>query len=373
MARKMQSMRDRVRARAQEKEESKKSGFGYLRLPEGKEYFEPKKGTMNVDIVPYEVNVNNHPMAARGELWYERTFFIHRNIGADNRPYICPLKTVKQPCPICEQRAALIKDGYDQNKELIDALKPKERQIFNVDGEKGVQIYESSYYTFGEALEKEVNEGKDEWAGFADLEGGFTLRVRYGEKKLGDNTFLETERIDFEERDDYTEAILDEVADLDECLNILSYDELQRIFLEVEEAPAQQERRHEETRSHRSERTEREPAREEAPPARRRAAEPPQEEAPPTRRRAAEPPQEEAPPTRRRAAEPPKEEAPPARAGRATSNADSGASSGDPQCPGGGTYGTDCDKLDHCPECTIWEGCRDRADEMAASGRSRRR
>lgn len=367
----MQSLKDRVRQRAEEKEQTKKGGFSYISLPEKVEFFEIAKGTMLVDIVPYEVKVDNHPVADRGELWYERTFFIHREIGAENRPYICPLKTIKKPCPICEYRASLIKDGYDKNKDLVDALRPKERQLFNIDTEKGIKVFESSYYLFGEALEKEIREGKEEWAAFADLEEGYTLRVRFGEKTLGSNTFFEAERIDFEERDPYNESILDEVVDLDACLKILSYDELNKIFMEVEESEPAKEKEEAGERSRSS--RERHEAKAEEPPSNesRRRREPAPapikeeavEEAPTRRRR--EPAQE-------KVEEAPKAE--PATRRQRVTDANTGVeetTSGAEECPGGGTFAVDCDKLDHCPECPIWEACRDEADKAQAPRRRR--
>ena len=223
-------MKDRAKQRSQERESS---GGGFkFNLEEGTKFYTPKKGSRSIDILPYEVTVKNHPEQKKGELWYERTIFVHYNIGIDDKSILCP-KTIGKPCPICEEMALMKKDKK-ADEDDVKALKPKERQIFNVrDPEEPdeLMIFESSYFTFGQQLEEEIREGKDDWAGFADLEGGYTLKVRFGEKKLGKNSFLTASRIDFEERDDLDEDILEEVQDLDKILNVMNYEAIEKIFL----------------------------------------------------------------------------------------------------------------------------------------------
>lgn len=360
------SLRDRVRERAKDKEQSR-GGNTTVRPPDGMTFLEVKKGTMELDFLPYEVKSANHPMAEQGEDWYERTYFIHRNIGAENKTYVCPLKTFKKPCPICEQRAELMKN-YDDNEDLVKDLKPRERQIFNVidlaDKDQKIQLLDMSYYCFGEKLEKEIREGEEEWAGFADTKGGSTVKVRFGETALGTNTFLEAERVDFKAREDYGDDIFDETADLDACLIVLSYDQLHKVFLELdaEEDGGHQEGPKEEPApaTNRRQRGRTEPAKEE--PAN---EEPPFEEEPapaPSRRQRPEPAKEEPAPatSRRQRPEPVKEEPEPAK-----------EESAGGECPHGGEFGESCDTLDKCFECTVWEACRDKKDSMG-TGRRRR-
>ena len=78
---KRQSMRDKVRNRAEERESS--TGLPWLTTGDSVEMFQPKKGRNKFDILPYEVTVDNHPEQESGELWYQRTVWIHFNIGAE--------------------------------------------------------------------------------------------------------------------------------------------------------------------------------------------------------------------------------------------------------------------------------------------------
>ncbi len=224
------SMRDRVRKRAETRKSS--GGLSTLDLPEGVELFKPEKGSVEFDIVPYRVSVDTHPEVKKGELWYERTYLAHRNVGPDEQFLVCP-RTIGKRCPICEEHQKLKRDPNAED-EVVDALRAKERELFNVvlkDGDGSVMVLDISTYLFGRMLEEEIRDGDLEVAGFAELKGGKTLKVRWVEKKMGKQAFVEAGRIDFIDRDDLDEdETLDAVVDLDRILKILSYEEIEKIF-----------------------------------------------------------------------------------------------------------------------------------------------
>jgi len=213
-----------------------------LTLPESVQdpkrfFFRPeKKGYQSIDILPYRVTSDTNPEAKAGTLWYQRTIWVHYGIGPEERPVICP-KTIGQPCPICEERRRMEKEP-DSDEEACKALLPKERELFNIvdlaDPDAGVKIFEISYHLFGKKLAAECAENPDDRSGFCDLTGGKTLKLRFSEKTLPGRTFLEVDRIDFEDRGDYGEDWLDAVHDLDAMIKAQSYTELQRLFLQVD-------------------------------------------------------------------------------------------------------------------------------------------
>ena len=230
----MSSMKDRFKKRAKE---GAQKGFS-VNLPEDVKRFTPKKGTYKLDVIPYTVSARRHPDGvAAGEQWCRRPFLIHYGIGVDNKPQICP-RTVGKPCPICEYYEREKKrPGADE--EAIKEIRAKARELYNVidldNEDDGVQVFEMSYHLFGKLLEGEINEADDdEIAGFAELKGGKTLKVRFSEATMGKNKFLEATRIDFLDRDDYKKSILDDVVDLDSVFNVLPYEELEAVFLEDE-------------------------------------------------------------------------------------------------------------------------------------------
>lgn len=379
------SMRDNVRTRAEERQ-STGGGTKFI-FPEDQkvEFFQPKKGTFHIDILPYEVSVDNHPAGvAKGDLWYQRTIWVHYGIGAEEKKYLC-LKTVGKRCPICDARAQMMKSA-DSDDDIIKALAPKEREIFNIidlnDEKKGVQLWEISYHLFGKMLEDEIREGDEEFGDFAMLEGGKTLKVRFGEKKLGKNTFLETTRIDFEDRDDYDEDILEDVLDLDDILNLMEYKKLEAVFLEMEEEdekpakksgrssrkPKDEEEEEEEEKpsrhSSKSSRSSKKPKEDD---------EEEEEEEKPSRHKPKEAPSKKRSSKKEEPEEGEEEEEKPSKKSSRSSKKTKDEEEEEEECPvEDGEFGKDCDEFDECMDCALWEACKDKQDELNALKKKRR-
>lgn len=239
--------KDRPRLSAKRWAETADSGFTptVVKLPEGVNFFGPKKaGTFRLEIIPYEVPANpkggQNPNAQPGELHYERTYFSHRGIGADERSYVCPAKTAGRPCPICEHRKELMRDR-DADEDLIKALAPKQRQLWNVydhaEPDKGVQIWDVSFHLFGRQLKAAINNADEDdgWEYFADPQDGLTLRVGMEEKSFAGNSFLECATVGFKaRREPLSDEILDAAQPLDDLLILLDYEKLKSIFLQEE-------------------------------------------------------------------------------------------------------------------------------------------
>jgi len=199
------------------------SSYGYLNLPKGVNVWSAKPGSRNVllDILPYEVTSKKHPdrneeeeIAVEGSLWYKSPIWTHRKVGAGNDTVICPLMTAKKPCPICEYRAKLQKQGAD--KEDIKALRPSKRNLYVVvplndrEEEAVPHIFDIADYNFQKLLNEEI-QTDDSVQIFPDLEEGLTLKVRFDSSTVGGGKpYAEANRIDFEERKEaYDESILE--------------------------------------------------------------------------------------------------------------------------------------------------------------------
>ena len=228
--------RGRAQKRAEQKQQEERGSFA-ISLPEGMEFFKPEKGKMVFDILPYEVSASNHPDGYEpGDLFYRRPYGVHRNIGVDDNAVICPRLTIGKKCPICEEHSAL-KRRRDVDEDEVKALRASERELFNVIDEEGDHlIWDMSRHLFGKLLDEEIRELEDDDPWFPDLEGGASLAVRFKMDSFAGNKFPVASKIDFIERDeDYKEAILDEMADLDKLLNVLPYEALTKLFLEIED------------------------------------------------------------------------------------------------------------------------------------------
>jgi len=365
-------LKELVRARIRARKEQKGQGRKY-NIPPEVSFFQPRH-RCRVDILPYRVTRDTNPDVPPGKLCYVRTVWVHYGIGLDDRSYICP-KTIGQRCPICEHRAKLIKEK-SPDEQLVAALKPKQRELYNVidldEPDKGVQLWEISYHLFGAKLEEEIDEGEEDWAAFADLEQGYTLRLRFSERTLGRNKFLEVSRIDFEPRDPYPESILDEVLDLDAILNVPTYEQLEKAFFELDNGDTGEElvgegdvvTAEEEEVVYEEDiggGEEEEVIRKQVLPPRRSSTaagskggrEQQEEEAERPRRHSPSPPSRRsvtvtAAATAQRRSRPVREEEPESPAEEQQQQR---------ECPYGGTFGADYDRLDECMDCEIWNEC----------------
>lgn len=351
--------RNKARERARQQVEDNKfsGGNSYLKLPEGMRLIKLEKKTYDFDILPFEIKkkrtvpdtVKREMDFDKGEIWWHRSIFVHRNVGPDKKYILCP-RTVGKPCPICEDRKVLMED-WDSNEKTIYALKPQHKDLIYVidrDNEKeGIGIIEHSYANFREVIEKELREqDKDEYYDFFQLEDGYTLRIRVIEDTYEKNTFYKADRIDFEKRTNYKESVLDETIEFDDLLIILPYEKIQKIHLGLDDEEDQEEEKEPEKAPEKETRTSRRPEPE---------PEPEPEKSTRSSRRAEPEPDPEPEPEK----EPEKETR--SRRGREEKKSDS-------ECPFNHDFGAECDKHDDCPDCPkeTWEKCADRFDELKA-------
>lgn len=204
---------------------------------EGVELFIPeKKGFYKLDILPYEVGEGN-PACDSGILHFERTYWVHNQIGPKRKKQQCLAENHGEACPVCEDINRMNDDPEVDQKDIKDLL-PKKRQLFNVrNREEGaeIQVWEISYFLFGALLAEmlEDEEEGDDYGNFYHLEGGYWLRVKMGEESMGTNTFLKAKHIDFRQRTkDLPDSILDKVYDLDDLVNDAKpdYEELKDLY-----------------------------------------------------------------------------------------------------------------------------------------------
>jgi hypothetical protein len=216
----------------------------YLQLPKGVFSFvmNDKVRTIEIDLLPYIVSDSKHPDhndVAVGDLWYRRPYKLHRNIGANNKSYVCPVSIGKK-CPICEYQ----KELFDKDKKAAIALYPKSRELYipiplasKDHDEEPKYVWDIAESLFHDTLKETLAE-KEENEIFPDLEEGKTLKCTVKWKVIGDSKpYPEVTHIAFLDRDPYPESILDDVPDLDKIINdsILSYDDLKNAFFEIEE------------------------------------------------------------------------------------------------------------------------------------------
>ncbi len=237
--RRQKKKRERVSAKRRVDDHSTGGGSNYLQVPDGYSFFAVKAKKYRLDMMSYRVGKGN-PFADEGDLHYERTFWVHRDIGPNKDWHLCAAKTFNQPCPVCEYRAKLAKDP-NADEEMIKELAPKERQLWlpvDLDADDDEKfVWEFSYHLFGKQLDKKIRSGDDddEYEFFADPEDGMTLRVMFEQSDRG--KWVEASDIEFKaRREQYEESDCDDLPCLDDLLVATPYDKLKALFLQTDEA-----------------------------------------------------------------------------------------------------------------------------------------
>ena len=224
------------------------SGLSTLNLPEGLDLWRPKVGVYRMDVLLFKAGEGNLG-AEPGKWYYERTFWVHGGVGPDNLSYVCPAKTLKQRCPICERRAVLARDP-DSDPDQLKALRPRQRQMFllhvvgkDEEDEGKIVLYEASFKAFGELLDeirRNADDDETHIIDFDDPERGSVLKVAFHEQDIGmSKPWIKCYRIEFKARTKpLSEELLEHGYCLDNMVRVLPYDELKRIYFqepEVEE------------------------------------------------------------------------------------------------------------------------------------------
>ena len=233
-----------LKKRLKESNERASGGSGFF-LPnlENVSFWKCDSGEHLVDVVPYFAGEND-PNTKKGDPAYVLELYVHYGIGTDKRGVaVCNAKTYNKPCPICEHVNKMILDGEEE--EVTSPLKAKRRCIYNIisydsgkEEEKGVQIWDVAHWFsenhFQGLARKPVRRGKssgDPFIYYMDPEEGKTLGfVKEGKQK---STKYKAHR--FVDRDYSIEQdVLDTAHCLDELINILSYDEVYRLYWGVD-------------------------------------------------------------------------------------------------------------------------------------------
>jgi hypothetical protein len=379
-------------ARRRAREHTSEFSRTTLRIPDGISMFSIKKpGTYRIDIMPYIAGKGN-PFCDKGQPAFERTFWTHRDVGPNQDQYVCLAKTAGQACPVCEAQAKMRKDP-EADESVIKAMAPRERQLFNVidkaNPDKGIQLWEISYHLFGKLLDSRLKNQSDQdkeeegdWQCFADLKGGFTLKLEAEEQVAGKNKFIEVTSIDFKPRkQDYDEDMMEQAHCLDDLVIVLPYDKLKDIYLQTGDAGGEDEDEDERKPSGRQSQgrsSAKDDEDEDEKPRNRKPKDDDEDEDKPRRSKRDEEDdipfekpsdEEDEEPEEKpkqgktgkhaRKDEDEEEDEKPRRSKRDEEEPEEKPKAKKGECPAGGRFGKDCDKLKECRKCPSWNACDD--------------
>lgn len=330
--RKSRRVRQDVYKDSYDNRESKGAGGSrYIDASKVKNFFKiDDEGRFSINILPYEIKTSNHPMVKRkkaeiSEFDYKLDFWAHRYIGAGHKnSVICLDRTYGKACPICEERARLFEEKRDKEaKELT----PQHRVMYNIQpvgkGTSGeVFVWEDSFSYFEKELIEEAHEcgnGKDLVDFSADDENGKIIKFRATEEKFNGNSYYTYKSFSFLERDEeLDEDLFDDVVSLDELLVVKSYEEVEQIFMGMDD----------EEEEDQDDDSDDEQEEEEKPKKNKRKKEVVEDDE--------EEEEEQEKPKKKKSKK---------------------------ECPENGTFGKDFEKFDECEDCKYWEECMEASDK----------
>jgi hypothetical protein len=284
-----------------------------------------KSGEHLFDVIPYLAGQFD-PKFKPGTPKYVLNLFVHYGVGVNEDAYVCPARNYNKPCPICEYRAELMAvEDYDE--DIVKSLAPKQRSIYNVvvydndnESAKWVQIFDVAHWYMERhlaALSKiKARPGEvlsNPYVAFSDPDSGKLICFeRQGEGR--NSSFIGHQ---FRDRgyvipDEYIEQALC----LDETINISDYEEIKAAFYGGEES---------------------EVGPDDVPEV---AAETPAPAAPTLRKPPIKP--------------------------AATPTPESPTEENNNQCPAGGVFGEQCEMLEACTGCVVWNECSEAHDLLSA-------
>jgi len=235
MAKKM-SLREKAKAAAKKQQQENASPYNKAFVaPKGVEPFFPKGGTENKTTLRFLPFTQKDPRGNpdfndKGELAYKRRYWVHRDVGPDGVTIVCPKKSFKKDCPVCEQYARRSKEE-DGDSDEVKALKPKEREMFAIQlkGDDKVHLLDQSTYLFGQKFIEELNDPDNEGAD-ACVEGEMWLRCKFLSSGSGQFKKTELATITFVPCvKKPSEELLAQVPDLDSLLIEMSYEEIEAL------------------------------------------------------------------------------------------------------------------------------------------------
>lgn len=199
-----------------------------------------KEGEHLIDILPYIAGANNpEKKIKKGEVSDHATYYVHKNVGANDAMFVCPLANFGKTCPICEHSKELKEEGVEDI--VWQKLKPKRMTVYNVivyddakEENKGVQVWIVAHWNMERHLnvlaQKPRGGGKVLFS-HPDLGKSISFK-RVGSGK--DNTQYLGHNFQEREVDGVAYTIPDELLDatycLEEIVHVAEYDEINSAY-----------------------------------------------------------------------------------------------------------------------------------------------
>ncbi len=183
----------------------------------GTRFWTPKEGASLIRILP----------PYTGEDWYKEAWF-HFGVGVDRKPIACARRLQDEACYICEQVDELRKSEDPRDVELSTQIASRRRVFYNIidldDVESGVQVFSSGVTIFKELL---MYVADPDWGDITDPDEGYDIII--DREGTGIDTKY-TVRAKKNPTALIDPALLEDLRDLDEMVEILPYEQVKAIY-----------------------------------------------------------------------------------------------------------------------------------------------
>jgi len=178
---------------------------------------------------------------------HKLTILLHWGIGVNKDAVLCP-RTLKRPCPICEERDRLIEVGCpkdeeeDKYKKRMMDLSPAKRALYNIfcfdsnkEMKKGIQIWEAPHNSIEDVLSEKFQDRRTgEKRYFMIPEEGWNVFFEKKGKKLN-TEYRQVDIVERRKEDKFDEKDLDDlygmVYNFEEIIEIKSYEEIDKMHI----------------------------------------------------------------------------------------------------------------------------------------------
>jgi hypothetical protein len=238
---------DSCNRQAKRSYDHKDDGMGsrLFKLPPGVTIFKWEKEKKYKHLIVAWHAGKNHPLVKSGEFnegdWvYSVEFQVHKGLGVDEKGVsICLKNTFGKKCPVCEYINEMAEKG---KKEIADKIKPKKQVgyiIYDVkEGEEKFYILSQPHFCFEKGMIEAARTAADDDEGLVDFayrnDKGAIIKYMVKEGSFMNRKFLTladgTSFKEISKEDELPVKFLSKVFCLDDCLNIPTYEEAQKML-----------------------------------------------------------------------------------------------------------------------------------------------
>lgn len=204
-----------------------------------------KEGEHLIDIIPFLVG-DKFPGKKKGQSAHVLDIWRHDKIGPTEDNWICPARTLKENCPICEHQNYLrekLKDISDKDQAAaleadIKKLNPGRRCIYNIvvldspkDEAEGVRVWEVAHFLSEKHLaELSKRPRGGGYVYYSDPDDGKSVSFRRKGSGQTSTEYLAWQFID--RNQSIPDEILESVWQLDQYVHWPSYEELWEAYFQ---------------------------------------------------------------------------------------------------------------------------------------------